>query len=287
MKHTIRAALFGGAIWCAGQAPAGDTYTIFGPSSTAAGSNYYNWDSYNATNYLNDLRNALHGTYHFANAFATFDAKTRAYSFDYLGCCNVIQRADCIISPWWDESYQTAYEVYVASYHFLANGKDLLLFNDDSGHDGIAAYLGVPTFSSGAGSTWTGSGFPFDGPFGNAAGVTAYGTIGYLDASDVLSTGGQILATDSSGRPTIAFWDDDEYAPGAGRMLIVTDVNTVTSGFGNAQFFPPNNQGRFALNLIAGLIGGEGCNKADCDQNGILNFDDIDCFVDGFLGGCP
>lgn len=26
---------------------------------------------------------------------------------------------------------------------------------------------------------------------------------------------------------------------------------------------------------------------ADCDGNGILNFDDIDCFVAAFLGGCP
>ncbi len=30
----------------------------------------------------------------------------------------------------------------------------------------------------------------------------------------------------------------------------------------------------------------EPCGPADIDGNGILNFDDIDAFVDGFLGGC-
>ncbi len=285
MKHTIRAALFGGAIWCAGQADAGDSYIIYGPSSIATGNAYYTWDS-GGSNYLADFRNAVNGTYHFANAYATVDAAPYSYTFDYLGCCNVIQRADCIVSPWWSQAYQTGYEVYVATYHFLNNGKDLLLFNDDSSHDGIAEALGVPTINYASGS-WSGSGPAFDGPFGNVPSVSAYGVVGYLDTATVLSTGGEVWGTDTSGRVTVAFWDDDAFAPGAGRMLIVTDVNTVTSGFGNAQFFPPNNQGRFALNLLAGLIGGEGCNKADCDKNGILNFDDIDCFVDGFLGGCP
>lgn len=31
----------------------------------------------------------------------------------------------------------------------------------------------------------------------------------------------------------------------------------------------------------------ESCNDADLDGNGILNFDDLDAFVDAYLGGCP
>lgn len=31
----------------------------------------------------------------------------------------------------------------------------------------------------------------------------------------------------------------------------------------------------------------EGCNGADIDGNGVLNVDDVQAFVDGFLGGCP
>ncbi|MEQ8850406.1 MAG: hypothetical protein RIB32_01330 [Phycisphaerales bacterium] len=52
--------------------------------------------------------------------------------------------------------------------------------------------------------------------------------------------------------------------------------------------------------LAGGLSGGAGfnvrfvdelpayaCSPADIDRNGVLNFDDIDAFVDGFLSGCP
>ncbi len=285
MKHALRAALFGGAIWCAGHADAGDTYTVFGPSAAATGDNYYNWSSV-APSYLAALYSTLHSTNYFANAYATVDAKTRAYSFDYLGCCDTIQRADCIISPWWSDADITGYEAFVAAYHFLSNGKDLLLFNDDSSHDYIAQYLGIPTLDGG-GASWTGTGFPIQGPFGNPGTVAAAGNIGHLDNLSVQASGGQILATNASGQATVAFWDHNDYAPGAGRMLIVTDVDTVSTAFGLASYSPPNANGRFALNLIAGMIGAEGCNKADCDKNGILNFDDIDCFVDGFLSGCP
>lgn len=32
---------------------------------------------------------------------------------------------------------------------------------------------------------------------------------------------------------------------------------------------------------------GMACNPADCDGNGTLNVDDVDCFVSNFLAGCP
>ncbi len=38
----------------------------------------------------------------------------------------------------------------------------------------------------------------------------------------------------------------------------------------------------FVADFIAGNLEG-----ADCDQNGVLNVDDIDCFVASFLAGCP
>ncbi len=37
---------------------------------------------------------------------------------------------------------------------------------------------------------------------------------------------------------------------------------------------------------LVGDSGPTGCNAADINGDGVLNFDDIDAFVDGFLGGC-
>ena len=41
------------------------------------------------------------------------------------------------------------------------------------------------------------------------------------------------------------------------------------------------------ISLEAGDGPVAGCNPADCDGNGILNIDDVDCFVSNFLAGCP
>ncbi len=38
--------------------------------------------------------------------------------------------------------------------------------------------------------------------------------------------------------------------------------------------------------FVAAFLGG-GLSEADCDGNGTLNIDDVDCFVAGFLAGCP
>ncbi len=38
--------------------------------------------------------------------------------------------------------------------------------------------------------------------------------------------------------------------------------------------------------FVAAFLGGD-LSGADCDGNGTLNVDDIDCFVSGFLAGCP
>lgn len=41
------------------------------------------------------------------------------------------------------------------------------------------------------------------------------------------------------------------------------------------------------VSLVEGDGPSTGCNPADCDGNGTLNIDDIDCFVSNFLSGCP
>jgi hypothetical protein len=194
---------------------------------------------------------------------------------------------DGIISPWWADAETTPSAIATAANLFMNNGGDLFLFNDDSAHDAIAAYLGIPTQDSAAPSAFNGSGFPFDGPFGAAANVSISGDVGHLSLADVAATGGKVLGVNGAGQITVAFWDRDDYAAGAGRMLIVTDVNTIGDFFGTAQYSPPNANGRFALNLVAGMIGSFACNDADVDENGVLDVDDVQAFVEAFLHGCP
>ncbi|GJM18944.1 MAG: hypothetical protein DHS20C14_11570 [Phycisphaeraceae bacterium] len=283
MSHALKAALFGGALCCAGIAQAKDTYRIYGPSTTATNNAYYAWNGSRMTDFSYALTSAYN--YYFTHYNAFVDTKIHSTNVDYLATYDVLQRADCIVSPWWSDSETSGNEAYYAAYHFR-NGGDLLLFNDDSSHDYIAEYLGIPTISGVSSGTFTDSTFPFDGPFGNPGVVQTSGNVGHLDLADVVGTGGQVLALNGSGQVMAAFWDDNAYAPGSGRMIIVTDVDTV-SDLGPSTYSPLSAQGRFGLNLVAGLIGADPCNPADCDANGVLNVDDVECFVDTFLGGCP
>ncbi len=285
MRTTMKAALFGGAVFAAGIAHADNTYRIDGPSTVASPSNYgYAWDGlspYGA--YLAPFRAAIEDNNNFSHFLSVVDTKVITGDFDYLDA-NVLFTADCIISPWWYDTNVTPYEAYVAAYHFW-NGGDLILFNDSPYTDAIGDILGIPTQYGLGSAPISGFGFPFDGPFGAPASVNFAGTVGSLNAADVFSTGGQIFAVDGAGNPTVAFWEQDAYSPGSGRMIIVTDVNTIGDFGGTAQYSPINDNGRFALNLVAGMLAENKPGGADCDKNGILNIDDIDCFVDSFLNG--
>ncbi len=281
MKNTLKACLFGGAIFTAGYADAGDTYRIYGPG--AADVHSYGYAI--GTPYTAPLVDTLTNPYIFSHWAAYFDAKIIVSSWVNLDS-NELQFGDCLLSPWWFDSYATLAELQAAQYHFL-NGGDLILFSDSNYTDAIADYLGLPVQNYASDGAMNGTGFPFDGHFGDATGAYASGSIGFLNPVDVALNNGQILATNGAGQILVAFWDDNQYAQGAGRMIIVTDVNTVAGGFGGWDYSNLNNPNtRFALNIVAGMIGEEPCNDADCNADGILNFDDIDCWVDSFLGGC-
>ncbi len=293
MKNCMKAALFGGAIYAAGIANADNTYRIDGPSSVASPSNYgYAWDGlspYGA--YVAPFRAAIENNYNFSHFVSYVDTKVITGDFDYLDI-NTLWVSDCIISPWWFDSdctpgptgSENTYQAYVAAYHFW-NGGDLILLNDSNYTDAIGDFLGVPTQNGNGPAPISGTGFPFDGPFGTPASVNFAGSVGSLSIVDVFNTGGQVFAVDGSGNPTVAFWEQDAYSPGSGRMIIVTDVNTIGDSGGTAQYSPLNDNGRFALNLVAGMLAENKPGGADCDKNGVLNIDDIDCFVDSFLNG--
>ncbi|MEZ6319248.1 MAG: hypothetical protein R3B49_10945 [Phycisphaerales bacterium] len=283
MRNWTKACLFGGALFSAGIAQARPTaYVLAGPDGAAAPeSGGYAWDA----QHMVPLREALENLTNFGHLGLGVKRRVITESFSYLGA-DTVGGADGIISPWWYDADVGVNEQYGAAYHFL-HGGDLFLFQDSSYTDAIGSYLGIPT-TDGYGGSFSGTSFPFDGPFGVASSVVFTGTVGTLNPADVAAHHGTVLATNPSGSPVIAYWDRGEYAPGAGRMIIVTDVNTIGDDNGTAQYNPLNDNGRFALNLIAGMIDEPAsCNPADVDGNGILNLDDIAVFAEQFLNGCP
>lgn len=280
MKNTIKACLFGGTVFAAGIANAGDTYRIFGPDRGDSNYGYAVNDASTA-----GLEAALTNPYIFSHFNSYFGASIIVTPWLILDS-NEQQFGDCLLSPWWWDEDATAAELQAAAYHFL-NGGDLILFSDSNYTDAIADYLGLTVQNYASDGNMNGTGFPFDGPFGDASGAYAGGSIGFLDPVDVALSNGAPLAVNNSGQILVAFWDDNKYAQGAGRMIIVTDVNTVAGSFGGWDYNDLNNPNtRFALNLFAGMIGEDGCNDADVNSDGVLNFDDIDLFVEEFLGGC-
>ncbi|GJM18945.1 MAG: hypothetical protein DHS20C14_11580 [Phycisphaeraceae bacterium] len=277
MNNATKAALFGGALFCAGMADAKDTYRIHGPASYASTSGYALDDAV-----MQPFLDALRNPYNFSHLFSYVDTSIEIGFLWATLDSNELANADCLISPWILDTDLTGSELNAAWRHFREGG-DLLLFNDDSSHDAIGAYLGIPTVDGVSSSTFNDTTFPFNGPFGTTSSVELGGIIGHLEAAHVLGTGGQVLALNGAGEIIVAFWEENAYTPGSGRMIIVSDVNTITT---RATYAPLDDNGRFALNLVAGLIGADGCNIADCDSNGVLNVDDVECFVDTFLGGC-
>ncbi|MEZ6319249.1 MAG: hypothetical protein R3B49_10950 [Phycisphaerales bacterium] len=291
-SNAIRACLFGGCLFSAGiSAHARPTnYFLMGPSANATdyGDPYSHYWAWNGA-YLSGFVGALVDDDNFGHlAEFGYQRPTLSTSFNALNKA-FLTRADGIVSPWWNDAAISSYEVSLARYHFL-HGGDLLLFDDDANHDAIAADLGVPTVSSAYANAFvTGTTFPFDGPFGTVTSVHTAGIVGALSPTDIATHHGHVLAVDGSGKPIIAYWDRDEYAPGAGKMIIVTDIDMVSS-YGGADFSPGgrNDNGIFGLNLVAGLLsGGNACNPADVNGDGILNLDDIAYFADAFLNGCP
>ena len=161
--------------------------------------------------------------------------------------------ADAVLVPWWNDGQVDAGTIATIKSFFLGGG-DLMLLDDDSGHDPIGQALGVPSQGSN-GSASNGTSPLFDGPFGTAIDVTQNGNTGYFSAADLAAVNGTVGGTNNAGQATSAYWDDNAYAAGAGRMVMLGDVDMV-SDYGSASYAPPNDNGKFALNGVAYLIAG-------------------------------
>jgi len=153
------------------------------------------------------------------------------------------------IAPWWYNTDSAPYNTLIENW-FL-NGGNLILLDDDPTTDAIAADLGFGT--SGSDGTVSNGGAPlFNGPFGTASDVTQSGDTGQLDTTNLATYGASICATNASGQTTAICDPAGSYAPGAGALLILGDVDMWTDG--GATYSPLNDNGIFALNGTAWIV---------------------------------
>jgi hypothetical protein len=156
------------------------------------------------------------------------------------------------IAPWWYDTESASYNQIIVNF-FLAGG-DLILLDDGSGQDGIAALLGIPTNDGSTGSVSNGGAPLYIGPFGTATNVTQTAEIGYLTAANITAHGGFVCSTNVQGQVTAACFPRGAYAPGSGAMLVIPDVD-MYSTYGTATYSPLDSNGIFALNGMAYLLG--------------------------------
>ena len=160
---------------------------------------------------------------------------------------------DAFIASWWTDGDSSTYRTTLQNWHL--SGGDLVLLQDDAAHDAVGAQLGFSTSGNSMGPT-TISG-PLQsptGPFGTVDPLAQIGEFGSLNETAVIAARGTACGRDSSGRITVACWGEGEFAPGAGKLVIATDVDFITGNFGGASYNPVNDKGRFGLNLVAFLL---------------------------------
>ena len=151
---------------------------------------------------------------------------------------------------------------------WFLHGGNLWLLQDDSFHDPIGEALGIPTPFNNVGSRATNGVAPtYDGPFGIATGVVQNGSIGGLEPADVTNNGGTVTGTfdPGTGNPAtavVATWRENQYAQGAGRMVIATDVDMTSL------FSLPDANRIWSLNSLAFLVTSDSnAPTLDCDVN--------------------
>lgn len=219
-------------------------FVIGGPNSTLApSSGSYSFDGSEWTNYQAAVTNTAN--------FGPGGIVSTPVSIQVLSSitAGTLSGLNAFVSPWWYNSDSSSYNQTVVNY-FLAGGS-LILLDDSTGQDGIAALLGIPTVGGADGTPMNGGAPLFSGLFGAASNVLQSGEIGYFSAANITAHGGTVCATNGSGQPTAACFNRGAYAPGSGAMVIINDIDTWTS---EANYTSMNSNARFALNGTAFII---------------------------------
>ena len=157
----------------------------------------------------------------------------------------------------WIEDSQAA-PISSAVMSFFLGGGDLFLLQDDAAHDALGTALGISTSNS-TGSVSNGGAPLFQGRFGTAHDVQQFYNVGQLSATEIAAHNGHIGGTNADGQITSAYWKAGEYAPGAGALFIIADIDMIatTTACGlplcGASYAPLNDNGIYALNTFSFL----------------------------------
>ena len=228
---------------------------VFGGPSSALDTSSGTWAW--TGSFMVALRGALEDTANFGPAAPV----TQTIGTVEVGATDAatLSGIDVFVSSWWTDAQSAAHDANVVDW-FL-NGGDLLLLQDDSAHDGIGQLLGIPSSSSN-GSASSGDAPLFEGPFGSGDGSIQTGNVGQLNPADIAANGGTIGGTNAAGQVTAAYWCPGDYAEGAGAMVILADVDMVSTWVDPSRYSPPNANGRLGLNSAAFFA-------QDTDEDGV------------------
>jgi MYXO-CTERM domain-containing protein len=226
---------------------AGHAAYVVGGAGTAltSGSGPWAWDGA----YLAGFRAALESSANFGPSAIV----KRSISTTTLNAVNAgtLSGIDMYVAPWTSDADAAPLSAAVLS--FFLGGGDLFLLQDDSGHDALGTTLGISTTAS-TGSVSNGGAPLFDGPFGIASNVVQLYAVGQLNESAVLSKNGHIGGRNVQNQVTSAYWRAGEYAPGAGSLFIIADVDMIAStGGASANYATMNANAIYALNTFSFL----------------------------------
>jgi hypothetical protein len=252
IQTALRPAVLAAAL-CAGAASAfaASPYVVGGAAGAiTSDSGDWAWDGA----YLTGFRAALENPAYFGPAGVV----NRSISTTTLGAVNAgtLSGVNMFVGTWISDAQAAPITAAVTS--FFLGGGDLFLLQDDSGHDGLGSALGLSTTAS-TGSVSNGGAPLFSGPFGNAHDVNQFYLTGQLDGAAIAAHNGHIGGTNADGQITSAFWKAGEYAPGAGSLFIIADIDMIstTTACGlpvcGGSYAPLNDNGIYALNTFSFL----------------------------------
>ncbi|HEX5372060.1 MAG TPA: PEP-CTERM sorting domain-containing protein [Aquabacterium sp.] len=252
LKNVIRCMALAVALVGGTSAVSAAPYVVGGASESliGSGSGEWSWDG----DYLTGFRSALENPANFGPT-GTVDRTIQTVTLSSVDAVS-LAGVDMFVATWISDGHAIAMNTAVTD--FFLSGGDLFLLQDDSSHDGLGASLGLSTTTS-TGSVSNGGAPLFDGPFGVATNVAQLYAVGQLDPLAIAAKNGHVGGTNADGQVTSAYWKAGEYAPGAGALFIIADIDMIatTTACGlavcGASFAPLNDNGIYALNTFSFL----------------------------------
>jgi hypothetical protein len=251
IPQTVRRAAVAIALCGAALQAVAAPYVVAGASQTiTSDSGPWAWDG----SYLTGFRAALENPIYFGPAGVV----NRSIQTTTLGAvtAGTLAGANMFVGTWISDVQ--AAPISAAVTNFFLGGGDLFLLQDDSAHDGLGAALGISTTTS-TGAVSNGGAPLFDGPFGTAHDVNQYYLTGQLDGVAIAAHNGHVGGVNADGQITSAYWKAGEYAPGAGALFIIADIDMIstTTACGlpvcGGSYAPLNDNGIYALNTFSFL----------------------------------